>query len=246
MSTDDLHVLAERIRGNELEEQIDAVAKIEIGNLLLLDNPPIQSVLALNVVMHFLSSESAQLQVETALVLTNIAGGSASETRAVVVAGAVPHLVALLRSPHQNVREQAVGALGNIAGDSVHCRDHVLSHGAMPLLLDCFTDMSQVSLVGAAAWALSNFCRGKPQPPFDVVQPALGVLGSLINYDDPEVPAQLPVGWPARQNSGSVGRRCAAASCGAARPQSDHRADAGAALHWQHRRWQRAADAESG
>jgi HEAT repeat protein len=89
----------------------------------------------------------------------------------------VPHLVALLRSPHDNVREQAIWALGNIVGDSPHNRDHVLSFGAMPLLLDCFGDLSRKSLVRNATWALSNFCNGKPQPSFDVAQPALGVLG---------------------------------------------------------------------
>jgi hypothetical protein len=99
----------------------------------------------------------------------------------------VPHLVALLRSPHDNVREQAIWALGNIVGDSVQCRDHVLSHGAMPLLRDCFTDMSRESLVRTATWALSNFCKGKPQPSFEVVQPALGVLAYIVRGDDPEV-----------------------------------------------------------
>jgi hypothetical protein len=54
----------------------------------------------------------------------------------------------------------------------------------MPLLLDCFNDMS---LVRNAIWTLSNFCRGKPQPSFDVVQPALGVLAYIIRGDDAEM-----------------------------------------------------------
>jgi hypothetical protein len=182
--------LAVHIKGHDVELQIVAVSKI--GALLHTDtdNPPIQRVLALNIMdrlIHFLSSESAELQREAALVLTGIAGGTTDQTRAVVDAGAVPHLVALLRSPHDNVREQAICALGNIAGDSPHNRDHVLSFGAMPLLLDCFNDRSRESLVRNATYALSNFCRGKPQPAFEVVQPALGVLGSLLRGDDPKV-----------------------------------------------------------
>ena len=31
-----------------------------------------------------------------------------------------------------------------------------------------------------ATWTLSNFCRGKPSPPFELVQDALGILSVLI------------------------------------------------------------------
>jgi importin subunit alpha-1 len=181
-------LLAEHIRGDVLELQIDAVVKIR--KLVSPDNAQAQQVLALNIMdrfVHFLTSESAKLQFESAWVLTNIACGSSAETRAVVDAGAVPHFVALMRSQHANVREQAVWALSNIAGDCPEYRDLILSHGAMPLLLGCFGDTSQESLVRTATHALSNLCRGKPQPSFDVVQSALGVLGSLIRGDDAEV-----------------------------------------------------------
>mmetsp|Transcript_68671 Transcript_68671/g.183301 ORF Transcript_68671/g.183301 Transcript_68671/m.183301 type:complete len:311 (-) Transcript_68671:280-1212(-) len=38
-----------------------------------------------------------------------------------------------------------------------------------------------------ATWTLSNFCRGKPQPPFDLVKPALPTLAGLIYSNDEEV-----------------------------------------------------------
>jgi len=62
-----------------------------------------------------------------------------------------------------------VWALGNIAGDSPSCRDLVLSHGALIPLLSQLNDQAELHVLRIAIWALSNFCRGKPQPPLEQV-----------------------------------------------------------------------------
>ena len=48
-----------------------------------------------------------------------------------MVLRAAPHLIALLRVHAPVVAEQAAWALGNVAGDSQHCRDTLIKNGAL-------------------------------------------------------------------------------------------------------------------
>ena len=51
-----------------------------------------------------------------------IASGTTEHTRCVIDCGAIPIFVRILASPSEEVREQAVWALGNIAGDHPETR----------------------------------------------------------------------------------------------------------------------------
>lgn len=92
-------------------------------------------------------------------------------------------------SINEDVREQAAWALGNVAGDSVQCRDMVLALGALPALLQVsqsFSESSRLSTIRNATWTLSNLCRGKPAPAFETVSPALPLLARLLFSQDME------------------------------------------------------------
>lgn len=98
----------------------------QFGKLLSIErNTPIEEVVQSGVVPRFIEflgrDDFPKLQFEATWALTNIASGTSENPKVVIDHGAIPIFVKLLGSPSDNVREQAVWDLGNIAGDLPKC-----------------------------------------------------------------------------------------------------------------------------
>ena len=188
------------LQSDDPVEQLEATTRFR--KLLSIErNPPIAEVIAAGVVprlVQFLQCFDNQgLVFEAAWALTNISSGTSEHTRVVIDNGAIPIFSQLLLMPNQDVREQAVWALGNIAGDSPRCRDLVLSYQMLPSLIsqlrDSTGEWAKLTLLRNATWTVSNLCRGKPPPRWELVAMAVPLLVSLIDHEDEEV--QVDACW---------------------------------------------------
>lgn len=144
-------------------------------------NPPVAEVIDANMLSKFvqlLTHSDEKIQFEAAWALTNVA--STEFTRAVVEHGALPYLVQLLMSGNPDVREQSAWCLGNIAGDATDLRDLVLDAGALDSMVANIQNPANDSLLSNVVWAMSNLCRGKPQPALETVAPAIPHLCKII------------------------------------------------------------------
>ncbi|XP_077987798.1 importin subunit alpha-4-like isoform X2 [Glandiceps talaboti] len=155
-------------------------------------NPPIDDLIEsgiLPILVHCLQcDDNPSLQFEALWALTNIASGTSSQTQAVVQAGAVPHFLRLLHSPHQHVCEQAVWALGNIIGDGPQCRDYVIELGVVKPLLAFINPSIRLSFLRNVTWVIVNLCRNKDPPPsVDTIQEILPALRVLIHHTDTNI-----------------------------------------------------------
>eukprot|EP01061_Rhynchopus_euleeides_P008690 TRINITY_DN17833_c1_g2_i1.p1 TRINITY_DN17833_c1_g2~~TRINITY_DN17833_c1_g2_i1.p1 ORF type:complete len:540 (+),score=158.97 TRINITY_DN17833_c1_g2_i1:44-1663(+) len=184
--------LAQALYSGQCEQQHEAAKHIR--KLLSAEHqPPIDNVINTNPapvpqLVQFLGrDDNVALQFEAAWALTNIASGTSEHTCIVVKHGAVPAFIKLLSCHKEEVREQAVWALGNIAGDSAKLRDQVLGSGILQPLLTIIYSNPLPGTLRNATWTLSNLLRGKPTPDIEKVRMAFPALAYLVKHDDEDV-----------------------------------------------------------
>ncbi|XP_031194561.1 importin subunit alpha-8 isoform X3 [Mastomys coucha] len=156
------------------------------------NNPPLNLIIEAGIIPKLVDFLEAtpypKLQLEAAWVLTIIASGTSEQTGAVVKGGAIQPLIELLHSPHLTVSEQAVCALGNIAGDCAEFRDDVISNNAIPHLINLISKNIPITLLRNITWTLSKLCQNKDSYPCeDAVRQMLPTLCELLLHHDNEI-----------------------------------------------------------
>ncbi|KAM5152162.1 importin subunit alpha-8 isoform 1-T2 [Mantella aurantiaca] len=155
-------------------------------------NPPLNDIIEAGLIpklVEFLSYyDNSALQFEAAWALTNIASGTSDQTKAVVEADAIPAFISLISSPHLQISEQAVWALGNIAGDGPIYRDILINCNVVSPLLSLMTPQTPIGFLRNITWTLSNLCRNKnPYPPIKAVKQILPALTQLLYHEDKDI-----------------------------------------------------------
>nr|XP_037291997.1 LOW QUALITY PROTEIN: importin subunit alpha-4-like [Rhipicephalus microplus] len=184
----DLQAIVANASSGDPNVQLSAVQSAR--RLLSSDrNPPIDDLINSGILPILVQAlrrhDNPSLQFEAAWALTNIASGTQQQTQAVVNADAVPLFLDLLRSPHQNVCEQAVWALGNIIGDGPQLRDYVIKLGVVEPLLSFIKPSMPLTFLRNVTWVIVNLCRNKdPPPPLETIREILPSLCLLIHHTD--------------------------------------------------------------
>ena len=126
------------------------------------------------------------LVLDAAWVITNITAGTSDHCDYVVNVGVLPILSQLLLNPSEDVREQALWCLGNIAGDLAWFRDLVYELQIAPLLPSFLEVNEKLSIRRNTMWLICNLCRAKPSPVPSNVLPLLPALTACIESSDTE------------------------------------------------------------
>mmetsp|Transcript_123484 Transcript_123484/g.349004 ORF Transcript_123484/g.349004 Transcript_123484/m.349004 type:complete len:571 (-) Transcript_123484:135-1847(-) len=140
---------------------------------------------------------SGAVMYEAAWALTNILCGTSAQTKALIDAGIVDGLFAALQSQavieRPDLCEQCMWALGNIVGEGVWFRDHLLDAGIIGVLGQLFCQMPgftwqtqpRTKVLQTLTWLMSSLCHGTPPPSLDEVESAFDYFAQvLVGTDD--------------------------------------------------------------
>uniref|UniRef100_M3XQ06 Importin subunit alpha n=1 Tax=Mustela putorius furo TaxID=9669 RepID=M3XQ06_MUSPF len=169
--------IVKNTNSNNLESQLQATQTAR-------KPAPIDNIIWAGLILKFVSflgrTDYSPIQFESAWALTNTAGTS-EQTKVVVDGGARPAFISLLASSHAHISEQAVWALGNIAGDEYGAVDPLLALLAVPHVVAYVTLLRHFQTLS------------QQESPLDTVKQILPTSAHLLHYDDPEVMADT--GW---------------------------------------------------
>lgn len=177
---------------NDPERKLNGM--YQARKMLNRENPPIDEMISFGIIpiciRYIQDSSNIMLQLEAAWALTKIVSGTSAQIHSVIEADGVPHLIALLESTSIELAEQAVQALGNIAGDGAAARDIVIQHHCIDGILRLIDkeENTSIEFLPNIARLMSNLWRNRnPTPPVEQVKLLLPALSNLLLSKDDRV-----------------------------------------------------------
>lgn len=162
------------VKSNDLQEQLGVLVKIR--NIVTLDPGLMLQDQSLGKVIEIMTgNEFPMLQHEALWIITNLSGSHHDNVKTLISYNIISILVNLLDNTSCKIecKEQAIWALGNIAGDCPEYRKMIYNH--KPNVLRIFmwfvvdNEKTPVSLLKVLSWTLSNILRVGIIPGFDDV-----------------------------------------------------------------------------
>jgi len=139
--------------------------------------------------VELMAHSNASIQTPALRTIGNVATGDDKQTDAVVAAGALPHLGALMRSSKKGLRKEAVWTISNITAGSKHQIEAVKCAGIVPELVRLLQE-GEWEIKKEALWAVSNYCSGgtKEQIRFLIrASKAMKPLCDCLTITDPKL-----------------------------------------------------------
>lgn len=136
-----------------------------------------------------------EFQFEALWCLTNIASGTSDNAQSIALKGGIPKILALIDSNIQELQEQAIWCAGNIAGDSAKLRDKVIQEKGFEKILKHLYTAERNSLIKQCVWSISNFCRTKPAPEYEIMQPCVDLVIKAILKLDNDIEFLIDACW---------------------------------------------------
>eukprot|EP00026_Physarum_polycephalum_P009036 Phypoly_transcript_09146.p1 GENE.Phypoly_transcript_09146~~Phypoly_transcript_09146.p1 ORF type:complete len:465 (+),score=94.08 Phypoly_transcript_09146:26-1396(+) len=202
LDKEELSKMMESLQSTDPALRKEAITKFR--KILCIErNPPIEKVIAsgaIPIFVQLLNDKDWTLRFEATWALTNVAAKNSS-----AVLDAVPALIESLNSEHVEICEQALLALGNIAGDSVDNRNLLLEMEILSPILKLFSHEFKTTLYRNVTWALASLFRKKPRVSIHLVQPFVPYLAKLLDTPDKEVLADACWALSYISDTGEIG-----------------------------------------
>ena len=142
---------------------------VGIRKLLSLQVTPIQELIDMGIIpdlIQLLDNAPSEFQYDQA---NNI-----------VIKGGIPKIIKLLDSPIEELKVQATWLLGNLSSDCLKIRDALIKEKAFDKLITVLSSTNDHQLIKQATWALGNFFRVRPKPPFDAVKKCFNIVARAM------------------------------------------------------------------